>query len=430
MSSQLSDSIDEFELQRRLEGLSRLTEVTQTLAAEVDTDRILEAIVNAACDALDCERASLFLYDDETKELYTSVVTELEISEIRKSIDYGISGWVAREREVANVPDPPSDPRWNSQFDEKTGFRTRNILAAPLLAPHGGGLIGVLQLLNKRDGAFQRYDEDLLRAFSHHAAVALDRARLVEEIRKQKEVETSLQLARRIQRGFMPSQLPAIPGYEVATWWFPNQAVGGDYCDVVPLKNGSTLCCIADVSGHGLGPALLMASVRAALRASLLDYSAPTELLERLAKALAVDLQNGMFITMVLGTLDVANHRWTYANAGHAPALHYQKASDTFRELESTGLPIGVLDDPTYPCGEAAQLAVGDLIVLTTDGIVEAMNEAGEQFGVQRLEKYVRDYCHEAPSVLAGHIGAEVTSYYVGENPADDLTVLVLKRCK
>ena len=188
MSTQLSDSIDEFELQRRLDAFCRLTEVTQTLAAEVDTERILSAIVNAACEALDCERASLYLYDAETNELYTSVVTELEISEIRKSIDFGVSGWVARTRELANVPDPPSDPNWNSQFDEATGFRTRNILAAPLIAPHGGALMGVLQLLNKRDGSFARYDEDLLRAFCHHAAAALDRAKLVEQIRQQKEI--------------------------------------------------------------------------------------------------------------------------------------------------------------------------------------------------------------------------------------------------
>jgi sigma-B regulation protein RsbU (phosphoserine phosphatase) len=303
-ASSASSAASNSHLERRLAGLERLLEVTRVLAAEVDLKRILATIAGAACRAIDCERASIFQYDPKTRELYTSVATELEIQEIRKGIDSGISGYVARERRMLNVADPQSDSRWDSTVDLVTGFRTRSILAAPLVSSHDDSLLGVVQLLNNRGGPFDRTDEELLAAFSQHAAVALDRARLVEEIRRRQEVEVSLQVAREIQRGFMPENMPSIPGYQAASWWFPNQAVGGDYCDIVPMRDGRYCLCVADVSGHGLGPSLLMASVRAALRALLLDHASPRVLMELLGQAMSGDLRQGRFITIVVGLLD------------------------------------------------------------------------------------------------------------------------------
>src|SRR5690606_38212183 len=144
-------------------------------------------------------------------------------------------------------PDPSRDPRWNSSVDRATGYHTHSILAGPLISPSDGTLLGVLQAINKRGGAFGSFDEQLLHAFSPHAAVALDRARLVAELRRRTEIDASLNVARDIQRGFMPNRLPEIAGYETATWWFPNEAVGGDYCDVLRLKDGRTALVIADV---------------------------------------------------------------------------------------------------------------------------------------------------------------------------------------
>jgi len=416
------------QLERRLDGLARLLEVSRSLAAEIDLTKILTTITAEACRALNCERASLYQYDPEHDELYTAVVTELELSEIRKKADQGISGYVARNRTVANVADPQSDPRWNPAFDAATGYHTRSILAAPLTTPRDGSLLGVIELLNKHGGPFDTVDEQLLEAFGQHAAVALDRTRLVDELRRQHLVEASLDVARQIQRGFMPQKLPEVAGYELASWWFPNEAVGGDYCDVLPLTDGRTGLVIADVSGHGLGPSLLMASVRAALRALLIDHAATEVLLGLLGRALAADLQEGRFITILLAALDPAAHRVEYANAGHAPAMHYVAGSRTFVPLESTGMPLGVLDRPEYPQGPTVRMAVGDLLVLCTDGIVEAMNAESERFGQARLEDIVRRMATRPIVELVGQIGAEVESHYDGASPPDDLTILALRR--
>lgn len=416
------------ELKQRLLALENLLDVTRHLARDIDLNAILEAITREACEALDCDRASLYQYDRKRQELFTRVAMDLEIAEIRKPLGEGISGDVARRRRLANVADPAGDPRWSSSVDEETGYRTQSILAAPLVASRDGELLGVLQLLNKRGGTFTPFDEELIVAFSQHAAAALDRTRLVDELRQRNAVEVSLDVAREIQRGFMPEKLPDVPGYELASWWFPNQAVGGDYCDVIGRDDGKLALVIADVSGHGLGPALLMASVRAALRALMLDHSQPDTLLQLLGKSLSADLQNGRFITLALVELDPRRHLVEYANAGHAPALHYSARQQTFQPLEATGMPLGVLDDPEYGSGLPVVLDRGDLVVLCTDGIVEAMDDDRQQFGQARLEQIIRENATAPVAEIVRLVGENVEQHYVGESPPDDLTILAARR--
>lgn len=421
-------ALTDLELQQRLVGLEMLLDVTRHIAADVDLKSVLRTVAQEACKALDCDRASVYQYDPAREELYTLVVTELEIAEIRRPVGQGVTGHVARHRQIVNVPDPAADSRWNPAIDHATGYHTHNILAGPLISPNDGQLLGVLQGINKRDGTFSSFDEQLLNAFCQHAAVALDRARLVEQIRRRSELDASLNVARDIQRGFMPHRLPSIAGYETATWWFPNEAVGGDYCDVLSLRDGRTGLVIADVSGHGLGPSLLMASVRAALRALILEHSSADELLRLLSRAMGADLQDGRFITMILAEIDGHTHVVEYANAGHAPALHYSPTIDRFTALDSTGLPLGVIDEPTYDKAEPLTMAVGDLLVLCTDGIVEAMNQQGEPFGRPRLEQLIREHATTSVDELVRAVGRAVEGHYVGESPPDDLTVLAAQR--
>jgi phosphoserine phosphatase len=416
------------ELHRRLTNLEKLLQLTRQLASDIELERILERITHAACDALDCDRASLYQYDPKREELYTRVVTELEIAEVRQRLGHGISGHVALTRQLANVPHPAADLRWNPNVDRQTGYRTRNILAAPLVSAEDNELLGVLEVFNRREGSFDAFDEQLLEAFCQHAATALERARLIDELSVRSRLEASLGVARDVQRGFMPSRLPEVSGYELAVWWMPNQAIGGDYCDVLRLRDGRLGLVIADVSGHGLGPSLIMASVRAALRALALEYASPRVLLERLSRALAPDLQNGRFITIALAAVHTDEHTLELANAGHAPALLYRAAPREFVTLEAGGMPLGVLDEPSFDSSKTLPLAAGDLVVLCTDGIVEAMNDRDEQFGRTRLEALVTEHAAAPVDELVQAVARSVESHFVGESPADDLTILVLRR--
>jgi sigma-B regulation protein RsbU (phosphoserine phosphatase) len=408
-----------------LPGLNRLLEVTRVLALEIDLGRALDAIVKEASNALQCERALLYQYDPKRETLTATAGTDVPI---HLRIDQGIAGFVARQRQMVNVPNTATDSRWDNTYDQAAGYSTKTILAVPLVAARDGRLLGVLEMLNNQGGPFDSDDESLAIAFSNHAAAALDRSRLVEEIQQRKELEASLNIAREVQRRFMPSQMPDIPDYEAATWWFPNEAVGGDYCDVIPLTDGCIALCIADVCGHGLGPSLLMASVRASLRTLLLRETSPQVLLESLARALVDDFQNGAFVTMVLAMLDPRSHHIRFANAGHAPAMLYRAESRSFVELESTGLPIGVIDPPDCPLGPVLNMHPGDIIVLGTDGIVESMDEQGTQFGNDRLQECIRKGAAGPMPELVRDIGRAVELHYVGDSPPDDLTLLAVRR--
>jgi sigma-B regulation protein RsbU (phosphoserine phosphatase) len=408
-----------------LPGLNRLLEVTRLLAVEIDTAKVLDLIVAEATQALHCDRAILYLFDAKRNVVYSTAGTTHELV---LNLDQGIPGHVARVRELLNVPDVSGSHYFSPAYDKLAGYQTQTVLAAPLVAGRDGRLLGVLEFLNNVGGPFDSDDESLALAFSQHAAAALDRARLVEEIQKRQELDVSLQAAREVQRRFMPSKMPAIPGYEVATWWFPNEAVGGDYCDVIPLPSGDVLLCVADVSGHGLGPSLLMASVRATLRTLRLADTNPQNLLEKLVTALEEDFEYGSFITMVLCRLASSKHAIEFANAGHGPALLYQAATGGFIELESTGVPLGVIIPTEYPLGPTLAIQAGDVLVLATDGIVESMDKRGQQFGLDRLKQLITRLAKAPIHEIARGIGREVELHYVGDSPPDDLTVLALRR--
>jgi len=373
-------------VRHRLIGLTKLMEITRRLAAQTEIGPILEIITEGACQALECERASLFLYDEQRRELYTRVTTDLEIREIRSSIEGGFNGWVGRNKRILNVADPAADERWNSSIDRQTGFLTRNILAAPLVSPRDERLLGTLELLNKKTGqAFDQADENLLLAFAAHAAVSLERVELHENFKNTREIEISLEAARNLQAGFLPQRLPRIEGYELAAWWHPALGVAGDYYDVLPLPDGRLALAMADVSGHGLGPSLIMASARAMLHVLSRTVADPARILTLVNETLTPDLKLGRFVTFLLGALDTGRHTFHFANAGHGPAFHVERASGRIRQLEATGCPIGVTLDELGESPEPVFLEPGDLLLVkgsrsaAMDRIIEQLEATPKQ---------------------------------------------------
>lgn len=411
------------------DGLMTLVEVTCELALQHDLDDILRTVTTGVCDALSCERASLFLLDEDARELYTRVVTKLEIAEIRFSIDSGIAGWVARERQLLNVPDPYDDERFNSEFDRQTGFRTRNILASPVFSRLDGRLVGVLQILNKSESGFDVTDERVLQAFAAHAASALERHKLLEEAKKSQALALAVEMGRRIQTSFLPDSLPDVPGYELAAWWQPAESVSGDYYDVLRLPDGRLGLVVADVSGHGVGPSLIMASARAMLRVLARTISDPEKMLSLVSRSIFPDLEGVGFITFLMTALDPQTHRLAFANAGHGPVLHYRRSADAFEQIDATGFPLGVQEESLFDSADPIALERGDILVLMTDGAWELTNPQGEQFGVERLEQFVRGHRDRPVAELLSVMQQAILEFHPDELPPDDVTLLLVKRC-
>ncbi|MBS0202328.1 MAG: SpoIIE family protein phosphatase [Planctomycetes bacterium] len=413
---------------RRIAALTDLLDVALKLGTEHDLTRILQIVTNGACHSVNCERASLFLLDDAENQLYTHVVTELEIRQIRLGIEHGICGWVARNRELTHVSIPSCDDRWDSSFDVRTGFVTRNILATPVFSNMDGRLLGVLQLLNKTGGDFSDFDKQLIQAFAAHAATSLDRRQMQEESLRAQELKQSMEMGRRIQRGFLPDSLPNVPGYDVASWWEPAVFVSGDYYDWLPLPDGRTCFVMADVSGHGLGPSLIMASLRAMLHVLVRTVSAPDRIVELLAETIAPDLKQSQFVSFLLVSLDPVTHSVQFANAGHAPALHFHCQTGEFECLQATRLPLGFPAIDVGSVNTQRFLAAGDLLVLGTDGVIEVRDPAGSMFGTKRLQEILSLNWKRPAAEIVAAVSEAVQSFHGDGPPADDSTLVVIKR--
>ena len=419
--------------ERTVHNLEKVLETVKAMTVEKDLDRLLALIISSITDVVDAERSSLFLYDEKHEELYSRIAEKSEIGEIRFPVGRGLAGEAAAKLCAINVEDAYEDPRFNREFDELTGLRTESVLCRPLQT-HEGRLIGVIQALNSRKGRFDKGDEELLDAFSTHAAIALDNARLIEEHVRQREIEQALALARRIQQGLFPDEAPRLEGFDLAGVSIPADDTGGDYYDYIPASEGRWVIVVGDVTGHGIGPALLGASTRSYLRA-LINFAAktdpqglnPGDLIAQLNSLLAEDLLEGRFITMMLALLDPALRRLTYASAGHESGLYLPAGSDTFALLEATGVPLGIIKDYPSEDSPSIHLAPGDLVVFTTDGIGETFNPQLDPFGHARLKRILLNARGRTASAILDGIKSALVQFRADARQADDLTIVALR---
>jgi sigma-B regulation protein RsbU (phosphoserine phosphatase) len=411
-------SIPGDEIRRKVRDLEAILEVSRAMTAEKDIDNLLKRI-------MDAERSSLFLLDEERHELWSRIAEKSEIREIRVPADKGFVGHVVKTHETLNVEDAYEDPRFNQEVDRRTGYRTRSVLCAPLLT-YENRIVGVMQVLNKRGGPFSAYDESVLLALGSHAAIALDNARLVLHYIEKQKMKQALEIASDIQRRLLPRFAPVIENFELFGWTLPCDETGGDYYDFIKADDGSLAIVIADVSGHGIGAALLMAAVRAYLRGLVTANMAPAQVLFQLNNLLSQDMEAGRFVTLFCGILDPRTRKLTYTSAGHDPPMVLHKGGEVI-ELDSTSLPLGIMENSEFPVGEDVIMSPGDLVVFTTDGVWEAMTDNAEEYGRDRLKALITAHAGERPEAMVKLIHEDVAAFSGKCKQRDDLTLIVLK---
>jgi len=410
---------------RSLRKLNSLLEVSKAMAAAIDLDSLLGVILDRATAVMEAERASLFIYDEETGTLWNRISGSLGRGELRLPLGTGIAGRVAQTGVLLNIPDAYADPRFTPEVDRQTGFRTRSILCAPLVG-HAGRLTGVIQLLNKSGGGvFTREDEEMLEAFASHAAVALDRARLVEAFVEKERIEEALRLAHDIQMGMLPRPLAGEGRVELAAALEPARSVGGDLYDF--LVEGDRLWfMVGDVSGKGVASALFMAVAKTLFRASIQTETPLATVLARVNRELCRDNERAMFVTAFAGCLDLASGEAVVSNAGHNPPYRLGPEGSVAPAPEAPGIPLGVIAD--YVHAEARlRLGRGEALFLYTDGVTEATNAQGEAFGAGRLEAFLAKAAAPRPEDLVRGSLAAVRDFEGGTPPSDDLTVMAIR---
>ncbi len=258
-----------------------------------------------------------------------------------------------------------------------------------------------------------------------HVSAALREAQLQGELER---INRDLEIARSIQQGLMPANSLKLENFDIAGWNQPADQTGGDYFDWQTLPDGRVAISLADATGHGIGPALVSALCRAYARASFLSNGGGDKVLDRLNTLLASDLSDNRFVTFAVMFLDPEKSDVKVLSAGHGPILWYQRDKDQMENLEAQGIPLGMISGISYEDSGARTLGQGDMLVLVTDGFYEWENPKGEDFGLERLEKTIREARDCSATEIIEKLRAAVESFCEGTEQKDDLTAVVLKR--
>jgi phosphoserine phosphatase RsbU/P len=250
--------------------------------------------------------------------------------------------------------------------------------------------------------------------------------------RRMGRIEQDLAVARSIQQALLPRTAPAIPGFDIAGWNRPADQTGGDYYDWQAMPDGTWLVSLADVSGHGIGPALVTAACRAYMRASSLHHRDLPSLASRINRLLADDLPEGRFITMVSVLIDPRAGPLALLSAGHGPIVLYMGGSGEVRDVLPKDLPLAIEPEAVFGPAQGIALEPGDVLALVTDGFVEWARHDGagrrEQFGMERLRESFRRHARLPAAAMIEAITADVTAFAGQERQQDDLTMVIIRR--
>lgn len=231
-----------------------------------------------------------------------------------------------------------------------------------------------------------------------------------------------------VQRRLYPARPLQLPGYDIAGGVFPAESTCGDYFDFVPMPDDALALVVADVSGHGLEPALMMAETRAYLQ----PLARTTEDLKSIAEAitgfLAADLEDHMFVTMLLAKLDPASGRCSYVNCGHPSGHVVDRSGEGVAELKSGGLPLGLFPERWQCTEQEFVLGEGEMLVLVTDGVLESRSPGGAEFGSGGLLEVLREHHRDPAREIVERACRAVRGFVQGQKQLDDMTIVVCKR--
>lgn len=252
--------------------------------------------------------------------------------------------------------------------------------------------------------------------------------REAETRRAMEHLQHDLEVARSIQQSLLPHSMPVIPGWDIAAWNQPADQTGGDYYDWQALPNGKCVVALADVTGHGIGPALLASVCRAYARSNFRSQGSFLKAMEEINSAVTADVKDGRFITFVAAIFGPRSASIELLSAGHAPLFVYWLKHDRFDVMAAQGLPLGMFDFFQSEPPIILDMTPGDVLVLATDGFFEWENAAQEQFGHERLETSVRAASNKTAAEMISSLYQDVLKFSGGTKQKDDLTAIVLKR--
>jgi len=409
---------------RSIERLHRILEAAKLLNSTLDLAELTAIILRIVRDEVGIARGTVFVMERKRAQLRSLVAQDVEDKDIVLPVGKGIAGTVGKTGQTINIPDAYADERFDRSFDAVLGYRTNDIYCMPIVN-RVGETVGVLELLN-RTKPLTEEDEEFLSGVSVHIGLALENAQLHREILEKRKIEQELVLAREIQENFSPKIPESYGGVEICTSSEMCEAVGGDYVGYFPFEDTRFLVIVGDVSGKGIGAALVMSSLHAACRALIRRVHALEDITSILNETFVETTSAGVFVTMIVMLVDSVGRRVHYIRAGHNPPLLVTASGQSVLYDGGGDPPVGLFPRLKFR-REISSVEPGSVVVVYTDGVSEAENSRDEQFGTDRLAEVVTSARGATASQIHRRI-RDGLKEFVGDEPAnDDSTLIVLK---
>ena len=339
----------------------------------------------------------------------------------------GLVGAVADFGNPVLIADAETDPR--VPHYELDFLRLRSVLIVPMRFHQK--VMGVLAVVNRVDGRpFIQADMNLLQALADQASVSVHYAGLRETIVEKQRIDLDLSVARRIQTALLPKKLPRVEGVEVAAFNYPALEIGGDYYDFIQVDDTHLGIAIADVSGKGIGGAIMMSVCRSVLRAHAPRHLSPATVLTLINDVLSQDVQEDMFVSMLYMVLNTSTRELVIARAGHERPILCSGGGAGFTIIDSPGIGVGLVDKETFDRvlqEVTIRLQPGDVVVAYTDGVTEAMNPQGEEWGLDNFLDAVRTAAEEGANSVLNNVRQRMERFVGSQAQYDDMTLLALR---
>ena len=412
-------------LSRQAQTLTVLNEISREITSILDLDDLLERIGLLLKRVIDFQMFTILLWNERTEQFehrFSTRYGERVTRERNVTLGKGIIGTAAQQREPVLAPDVRKDSRYVAENPE-----TRSELAVPLI--YKGEVIGVIDLEHTR---VNYYNEDHVRTLSTLAAqvaISIANARLYQRIHEEEQrMERDLEMARKVQLRLMPSRPPKLERAEIAAQFMAARSIGGDVYDFLDYGPGRTALAVGDVSGKAAPAALYAALVSGILRSLAPQHLSPASMLAALNDQLQERKLDSQYVTMLMAVWDDSNQTLQIANAGSVQPLFVSSNANgpDVKTIQAEGFPLGLFPNAEY---EEFTLSTrpGDLIVFFSDGIVDAVNDAGEMFGDERLNAVLKSQTHSTAASTVDAILKAVTDFQSGADHFDDETVVVLR---
>jgi phosphoserine phosphatase RsbU/P len=415
-----------------IDKLRMLLDITKKISRSLDLQEVLNQVMDTLDSLIPYDAAGIFVLQRVDKDpvnaedswFKAEAVRGYDIDELfdlHLKLGEGFIGHVAISGEPIISPDVREDPVYVNARD-----RTRSEMVAPIIS--NDEVIGVFDLESDELDAYSQDDLEVLMLLASQVAIIIEKVMLHEQLIEKKRLEGQLEVARQVQLELLPASDPELSGFDISAYNFPSEEVSGDYYDWVSIYEDQIAIVIADVAGKGVPASLLMAFLRASLRAATHIGYATHISMAKVNYLLWESIERNQFVTAFYGILDGPNRTLSFSNAGHNPPLLLE-ASGKHRFNERGGLPLGMFRDTRYH-EYYLSFQPGDVLVLYTDGATEARNPNGEEFGRERLAEAVKANSDLSARDLVASLQREVLDWTDGVGAGDDVTFFVIKALK